>query len=363
MKDASFRHSKRDRNSKGVGKLVYLREGFLAKSLLVYLREGFLAKRIPKFETEKAETIYIEITIAKKKWCILFAYRPPNFSKTEFFEEISVTLNKALNKYDNLLLAGDLSINTLRPTSDLSNHLSDLNDTFSLTNLVTDSACFKSNKGTLIDLMLTNKPKRFYKSHSFVTGLSDCHKLIVSIQKPPPKFVIYRDQKNFHESNFLRNLDSRLIQGELYKNCEDPYTKLSEIFSEVLNYHAPLKQKSVRGNHAPFMTTEPSKGIMTKPKVKNSYVKWLSRENFVVYEKAKNKCNSLTRKAKRKFFKEATKSGVMSNRTFWKTVKPFLINKGCMTNDCISTEKDGDIVRDEKVLVELFKLAIILRKL
>ena len=44
---------------------------------------------------EKVETICIEITIAKKKWCILFAYCPPNFSKTEFFEEISVTLNKA----------------------------------------------------------------------------------------------------------------------------------------------------------------------------------------------------------------------------------------------------------------------------
>ena len=270
-----------------------------------------------------------------------------------------MTLNKALNKYDNLLLAEDLNINTLRPTSDSSNHLSDLNDTFSLTNLVTDSTCFRLNKGTLIDLMLTNKPKSFYKSHSFVTGLSDCHKLIVSIlrtsfQKLPPKFVIYRNQKNFHESNFLRDLDSRLIQGELYKNCEDPYTKLSEIFSEVLNYHAPLKQKSVRGNHAPFMTRELSKAIMTKSKVKNSYVKWPSRENFVAYKKAKNKCNSLTRKAKRKFFKEATKSGVMSNRTFWKTVKPFLTIKGCMTNDIISIEKDGDIVRDEKVLVELF---------
>ena len=56
-----------------------------------------------------------------------------------FFEEIYVTLNKALNEYDNLLLAGDLNINTWRPTSDSSNHLSDLNDTFSLTNLVTDS--------------------------------------------------------------------------------------------------------------------------------------------------------------------------------------------------------------------------------
>ena len=128
----------------------------------------------------------------------------------------------------------------MRPTLDSSKHLSDQNDIFSLTNLVTDSSCFRSNKDSLIDLMLTDKLKSFYKSHSFVTGLSDCHKLIVSIlrtsfQKCPPKF----------ESNILCDLDSRLIQGELHKNCEDPYTKMSEIFSEVLNYHAPLKQKSV----------------------------------------------------------------------------------------------------------------------
>ena len=127
-------------------------------------------------------------------------------------------------------------------------------------------------------------------------------------------------------------MDARLIQGELYKNCENPYTKLSEIFSEVLNYHAPLKQKSVRGNDDPFMNRELSKAIMTKSKVKNSYVKWASQENLVAYKKAKKKCNSLARKAKRKFFKEASKSGVISNRTFWKTVKLFLTNKGCMTN-------------------------------
>ena len=44
----------------------------------------------------------------------------------------------------------------------------------------------------------------------------------------------------------------------------------------------------------------------------------------------------------------------MSNRIFLKTLKPFLTKKGCMSNDCISIEKDGDIIRDEKVLVELF---------
>ena len=29
-------------------------------------------------------------------------------------------------------------------------------------------------------------------------------------------------------------------------------SKISEIFSEVLNYCAPLKQKSIRGSHAPL---------------------------------------------------------------------------------------------------------------
>ena len=227
---------------------------------------------------EKTETICIEITIAKKKWCILFAYLSPNFLKTLFFEEISVAFNKALNKYDNLLLAGDLNINTLGPTSDSSNHLPELNDTFSLTNLTTGSTCFKSNKGTLIDLMLTNKPKSFFKSHSFVTGLSDCHKLILSILRTSfreslPKFVIYRNQKTFHESKFLLDLDSRFIQVELYKNCDNPYTKISEISSEVLNYHVSLKQKSVQDNHAPFMFKELSKSIMSKSKVKNNHVK------------------------------------------------------------------------------------------
>ena len=148
--------------------------------------------------------------------------------------------------------------------------MSDLNDTFSLTNLVADSICFKSNKGTLIDLMLTNKAKSFYKSHSFATGLSDWHKLIVSslrtsFQKLPPRFVFTEIKKNFHESNFLSDLDSRPIQEKLTKKCDDPYTKI-----EVFNCHGSLKQKSVRGNHAPFMSKELSKAIMTKSKAKNS---------------------------------------------------------------------------------------------
>ena len=88
------------------------------------------------FEMKNAETICLELTIVKKKWCILFAYRPPNTDKEEFFDEISVNLNRILGKYHNIILAGDLNIDELRPCSDSSkNHLSDMKDIFGLTNI------------------------------------------------------------------------------------------------------------------------------------------------------------------------------------------------------------------------------------
>ena len=170
--------------------------------------------------------------------------------------------------------------------------------------------------------MLTNRPRSFLKSQNFEIGLSDCHKLVVSIlrasyfKKLPRKIITYRDQKRFNHDHFLRDLDSRLLQEELYRNCEEPYKKLTEIFNDILNHHGPLKQKQVRGNYTPFLTKDLSKAMMNKSKAKNKYLNCPSKENFISYKKSKNKCNSLTKKAKRDFFKEATKNEIMTSKKF-----------------------------------------------
>ena len=96
------------------------------------------------------------------------------------------------------------------------------------------------------------------------------------------------------------------------------------------------------------------KPIMNKSKAKNKYLNWSSRENFISYKKTKNKCNSLTKKAKRDFFKEATKDGIMTSKKFWHTVKPFLTNNGCISNDFIGIENEGNLICNEQELVELF---------
>ena len=174
-------------------------------------------------KTENTETICLELIIVKMKWCVLFAYRPPSTNTTMFFNELYVTLNKILGKYDHILLAADLNIDERETASDSSNHLSDAKGISNLTNLVKKPTCFKSQDGTLIDLMLINRPRSFLKSQNFEIGLNDCHKLVVSIprasfKKLLKKFITYKDQKRFNQDCFLRDLDSRLLQGIATRN-------------------------------------------------------------------------------------------------------------------------------------------------
>ena len=137
----------------------------------MFIRQDLITRRLPKFNTKVSETIFVELTISKKKWCILFAYRPPqNNNLKTFSEEINLPLSTIVNKHDNIMLIGDLNLNT---KSNKNSYYSDLCDTFDLTNLIKAKTCFKSSNQTSIDIILTNQ-------RVITTGLSDCHKMILT---------------------------------------------------------------------------------------------------------------------------------------------------------------------------------------
>ena len=67
----------------------------------------------------------------------MFAYRDPiESNKLAFFTEVSNTLNKTVNKYDNILVTGDLNVDFCNSKIYIYNYLCDFIDTFSLTNIV-----------------------------------------------------------------------------------------------------------------------------------------------------------------------------------------------------------------------------------
>ena len=112
------------------------------------------------------------------------------------------------------------------------------------------------------------------------------------------------------------------------------YSTFTKVFRFLLDKHAPLKVKKVRGNQGPFITKQLSKAIMNRPKIRNKYQKWSSRENLLALKETKRLCNKLTRA----YFRKAT-GKCFANKAFWNTVKPFLTNKGFITNETIDIEK------------------------
>ena len=94
----------------------------LKKITIPYVRKGIIAKRIKQFEEASGETVCLEFTLSKKKWCILFVYRPPqNNNKASFFNEISINLNQITN---NFIIMRDLNIDQLiKPKAHVTTYL------------------------------------------------------------------------------------------------------------------------------------------------------------------------------------------------------------------------------------------------
>ena len=131
------------------------------------------------------------------------------------------------------------------------------------------------NSKSIIDLILTNKPLHFQKTHVVETGLSDYHKMIstffkASSSKLRTKVIYYRSYKKFNESDFLCSL--KKANFDFLKN--DPnqnYNLLTDKFLGIVNKHAPLKKKFVRGNNAPFMNREFQKEIYVRSRLRNKF--------------------------------------------------------------------------------------------
>ena len=60
----------------------------------------------------------------------MYACRPSNeTNKRVFFDELNESLDKAVNKYDNIFIAGDLNIDTGDKSKDTNNYLCDFMNT------------------------------------------------------------------------------------------------------------------------------------------------------------------------------------------------------------------------------------------
>ena len=204
--------------------------------------------------------------------------------------------------------------------------MSILTNTYNLFNLFKEPTCCKTPKGRSIDLMLTNRKQSFIISQSFDMGFIDHPHLIYTILKSnflilPPMIIRYREYKHFRVEDFQRDVDNSLRTTNHLN-----YQVFHSVTETVLQKHAPLKQRVIRGNNKPHIKSALRKAIMTRTRLKNRAAKSGSEEDYKKYKRQGNLIVSMNRKAKRDFYHSVKVNTIDNDKKFWRTVKPVFSN-------------------------------------
>ena len=328
--------------------------------MLIYIKKGTPCKRLKKFECTEIETIVTEIRVGNQKWCIVSIYRNEDVTADVFFNNLSKSLDMILDEYENLVIIGDININSLKKRRNFDKSKFDklkvFCETYDLSNLIKVPTCFQSNESTSIDVILTNKNRSFINSRSVANALSDHHSLVCTmlrktIKKLRPVRMKYRCFKNFVEDNFLVYLKNRFQRLDFTKPKNDLKKFLNE-FENIADKHAPIKTKIIRGNDAPFMTAELRKEIRLRSKLCNAARKLKSTAAKLALRKQRNKCTHIRRQAQKSYFENI--SNGTKNVKFWKTVGPYMNDKGSHGHDDYILEENEELIKEPSPIANIF---------
>ena len=322
----------RDRNKRGGELLFYINENIPCK----LINDEIIPSDI--------EMIMFEFLVKTRKWLCIGLYKSPSQNENYFLDILSKVLSKQTCQYENVMLIGDFNLTVNNK------NLGVFMNTFNLESLINKPTCFQSANPTCIDLILTNKKSLFKNSNVLEVGISDHHSFITTalrtqLIKGNAKMKMYRDYKTFNIDFFKRDLRESLENHTSYD-----YSCFQNIFIALLNKHAPIKKKIMRFNNNPFMSKALRKAIMHRSKLKNIYNNYRTEDNWANYKKQRNFCVNLLRKTKTEYFQKLNVKDLSDNRKFWKTMKPFFINKG-LNSDKLMLKENNRLITEEKELV------------
>ena len=199
------------------------------------------------------ECLGIEVNLRKVKWLVICSYNLHKSYISNHLDNLSKVLNRNLSQYERFLCIRDFNSETTEFA------MKNFCEIFHLRNLANVPTCYKNPlKPSCTDLFLTNCSRSFQDTQVKETGLSDFHKMNITVlkifySKQKHKTVFFRNYKKFDNSAFKEALNRELLKYDL-NNIK--YDTFQEIIVSVLNVYASLKKQNLRANHASFVTKE-----------------------------------------------------------------------------------------------------------
>ena len=91
------------------------------------------------------------------------------------------------------------------------------------------------------------------------------------------------------------------------------------------------------------------KAIMKRSKIRNTFNKKRSSENWQNYKRQRNICSNILKSTKKIPFETLNINEITDNRKFWKTIKLFFTDKCKTGNNNILTEKNETLSDNKKI--------------
>ena len=229
----------------------------------------------------RIELLVIEMTIYKEKWLFVCLYKQPKVKLNLLIETVDRIMCCLATENYNIVLVGDFNVNMFKP-----NDFSDFIALNGMKNLVKEATCFKGTP-SLIDLIITNKPKRFTTAICADIEISDFHSMIcvatkAHVPKLQPRTFKYRSYRNFDNDAFLNELS--LIPYhviDVFDEIDDSYWIWHELTLQIVNEHAPIKNKTIKAHGVPYMNGELRRNINIKNMLKRRYERFKNKTNYL----------------------------------------------------------------------------------
>ena len=211
---------------------------------------------------------------------------------------------------------------------------------------------------TLIDHIATTNKSNSFDSDVKEISLSD-HFLVYCVRKfqgasiKRHKIISTRQMKNSSEEDFLKDL-SNVDWKKIVKSTDDSsliVEQWSNMFSVILERHAPTRNRRVSEKYSPWLTKEFKLICRSRDRLKKLAVSHKFHILMQAYKQMRNRVNKLNLNLKREFFtnKIASYDGDLKNT--WKTINQVL-HKKSLTTHIPYLEVEGKTVSGDTAIAE-----------
>ncbi|XP_057302789.1 uncharacterized protein LOC130636955 [Hydractinia symbiolongicarpus] len=182
---------------------------------------------------------------------------------------------------------------------------------------------------TLIDVILTNKRSNVKVTDVIPLSLSD-HDCVLCVRKInhnkiPHRTIKCRNYAKDNHEDFQEDLRSR-DWSRLYMitNVNAAWLYFKQILFPMLDKHAPIIEKRVKGKRCPWLPNDIKKDMNTRDQLLRKARKSNKGSDWSAYKTLKNRCNNRIKYARQKYHSDLLSENCRSPAKFWKCLKEIL---------------------------------------